>query len=314
MLSSDDEWKVVTKNDKKRVTRKRGPRLRLFQPASHPIVLGSEITDYHLLQETLASCVTALQQTNFYDTLINQLDEILQRQPQLQPFSQIVCYGIGHFSHTTADRFSASLWQLAGLVALRDYLEQTAGQPIKTLYFDPSSSPFENDFLSQQKPQIHVLTENERGRRHLHGTPTLFFMPHCPRKLYENVLVTNWEEFPTTLLVIIGNSLINYANALSSPNGVQSRRELSSTSSSSLSTSSVSPSCLQLLLPFLKETKVNPSTMDCKNAPGYFVTAFNDTYVTRVHAEEEDDDSQSLWPQRPCEKEQNGDEDDPELW
>jgi len=37
---------------------------------------------------------------------------------------------------------------------------------------------------------------------------TVVYMPHCPRRLYHNVLVQNWQDLPS--LCIIGNSFSEY--------------------------------------------------------------------------------------------------------
>mmetsp|Transcript_15813 Transcript_15813/g.64604 ORF Transcript_15813/g.64604 Transcript_15813/m.64604 type:complete len:206 (-) Transcript_15813:2320-2937(-) len=42
------------------------------------------------------------------------------------------------------------------------------------------------------------------------STPTLFFMPHCPRQLYNNVLQSNWKATQLSNVMIIGNKFSNY--------------------------------------------------------------------------------------------------------
>ncbi|KAJ8903647.1 hypothetical protein NDN08_004749 [Rhodosorus marinus] len=42
------------------------------------------------------------------------------------------------------------------------------------------------------------------------ASPTLFFMPHCPRQLYNNVLQSNWKATQLSNAMIIGNKFSNY--------------------------------------------------------------------------------------------------------
>eukprot|EP00903_Cladosiphon_okamuranus_P019278 g17721.t1 len=45
-------------------------------------------------------------------------------------------------------------------------------------------------------------------------TPTLFFMPHCPQRLYSNVLWANWSARGLGSIVILGNKLSSYGDRL----------------------------------------------------------------------------------------------------
>ncbi|WFD25862.1 hypothetical protein MNAN1_000829 [Malassezia nana] len=42
-------------------------------------------------------------------------------------------------------------------------------------------------------------------------SPTLLYMPHCPKELYENVLRANWDRQRLQTLVLCGNELDMYA-------------------------------------------------------------------------------------------------------
>ena len=48
------------------------------------------------------------------------------------------------------------------------------------------------------------------------GKPTVFFLPHCPRWLYQNVLARNWTQAALLNVCIIGNSF----------SGIMERRSL----------------------------------------------------------------------------------------
>ncbi|CAB1426375.1 unnamed protein product [Pleuronectes platessa] len=108
---------------------------------------------------------------------------------------QCVCYGLGSFSSCAAARY-----QLATLLLLLD-----AGQiPLEDCYvYDPVFSTGERDVLG--KLGLTVLTENEEGKR-LATKPTLFFLMHCGKALYNNLLWRNWSTQSLPAMTIIGNS------------------------------------------------------------------------------------------------------------
>lgn len=59
-----------------------------------------------------------------------------------------------------------------------------------------------------------ALTAPQRGHQSLQlsTTPYLLFMPHCPRPLYEAILIENWNSLqrPGSRWVLLGNDLIDY--------------------------------------------------------------------------------------------------------
>ncbi|XP_054466531.1 SRR1-like protein [Anoplopoma fimbria] len=107
---------------------------------------------------------------------------------------ECVCYGLGSFSSCVSARF-----QLAMLLLLLD-----AGQiPLKDCsVYDPAFSSGERDVLRELG--LTVLTENEEGKR-LATKPTLFYLMHCGKALYNNLLWKNWSMECLPLMMIIGN-------------------------------------------------------------------------------------------------------------
>ncbi|XP_008280231.1 SRR1-like protein [Stegastes partitus] len=108
---------------------------------------------------------------------------------------ECVCYGLGSFSSCVAARY-----QLAMLLLLLD-----AGQiPLKDCsVYDPAFSSAERDVLRELG--LTVLTENEEGKR-LATKPTLFYLMHCGKALYNNLLWKNWSAQCLPLVIMIGNS------------------------------------------------------------------------------------------------------------
>ncbi|XP_069565596.1 SRR1-like protein [Brachyistius frenatus] len=117
------------------------------------------------------------------------------REGRLRPQLECVCYGLGSFSSCVSARY-----QLAMLLLLLD-----AGQiPLKDCsVYDPVFSSGERDVLRELG--LTVLTENEEGK-HLATKPTLFYLMHCGKALYNNLLWKNWSAQRLSLVIIIGNS------------------------------------------------------------------------------------------------------------
>ncbi|KAK3740212.1 hypothetical protein RRG08_054234 [Elysia crispata] len=113
----------------------------------------------------------------------------------------ILSYGIGNFTSCLIARY-----QLAFLLALRDKLES---QCSACELFDPVFTIHERDVLAAYK--CEVSPRNEEGKRSCH-VPTIAFMPHCGKALYNNFLWKNAASPGSALLfnfLLIGNSFDN---------------------------------------------------------------------------------------------------------
>ncbi|NWU63965.1 SRR1L protein, partial [Pterocles burchelli] len=108
-----------------------------------------------------------------------------------------VCYGLGRFSSCPAARH-----QLAFLLLL---LEELGVPPGQCSLFDPAFSPQEVAVLGQLG--LRLLPDNEEGKHGAEGAATtLFYMVHCGKALYNNLLWRNWSAGTLSRMVIIGNS------------------------------------------------------------------------------------------------------------
>ncbi|XP_068166682.1 SRR1-like protein [Antennarius striatus] len=117
------------------------------------------------------------------------------RDERVSQHLQCVCYGLGSFSSCVSARY-----QLAMLLLLLD-----AGQipPNDCSIYDPVFTSGERDVLKELG--VTVLTENEEGK-HLTTKPTIFYLMHCGKALYNNLLWKNWSTQRLPLMIIIGNS------------------------------------------------------------------------------------------------------------
>jgi SRR1 len=318
----EEKWITVLASDKKRVMRKSGVRRKL-PPAStgSPIAQSDDcINDSDILWGGLQDCVNYLvNRTQLLGELLDIVDVAFEvgstssdgygegegaaaadddDDCELRTYGcsqrQIMAFGIGNFSKTATTYYSASLWQLAITVCLKRHLAGKVGasgesdvHDVCVSFYDPCSTKEEQSFLIDRLG-FRILATNNKGNFPIGKVTTIFFMPHCPAQLYENVIWSNFE--PDHRAVVIGNSLSHLATLPSS------------------SHSKVLP-CIQSLLPWLNETSINVCKSDWKGAPGNLHGALNDTYVGYYCRNKSGIGER--WPLRPYEA--LLDDDDPEL-
>lgn len=249
MPSTEEEWTVVTREDKRRVIRS-GRRRAANPKTESDSNTWSDITRRRVVGR-MAECKQALIQTSFFQTLKHSI---------MQKFviRQIVCYGVGNLS-TSA---SPSMWQLACALLLRESLQKgDDNSEIPLFFYDPLTTEQEAELMTSEWT-IQVLSENERGKRRVDQS-TLFFMPHCPLLLYGNVLWANWNCLENA--VLFGNSLSLYKERALEKDKV--------------------PESVSLLLPFVEQERVDVSA---KDAECDLEKAFNDSYLTWITLDDSD--------------------------
>ncbi len=121
--------------------------------------------------------------------------------------TRLVCLGLGRFSSCPLSRR-----QLALLLRLMDQLELDASAGEACVAFDPAFSITERDFLTSSG--FSVPCANAEGKVGIReGSPplgdedaALFFLPHCPRQLANNVLWANWSTKDLGRVLMLCNS------------------------------------------------------------------------------------------------------------
>jgi hypothetical protein len=159
-------------------------------------------------------------------------------------YKEIICYGIGNFlpSSTALEGESLSLprypsapmLQLALALVIRRHLakhnssndldDKNDGDNnatnmhskhqdlVQMLFFEPLMTDLERTILNDVL-HVDVIDTNERGKRQAASSDgrTLFYMPHCPMRLYSNVLWANWgEPLWNGSVAIYGNNFHGY--------------------------------------------------------------------------------------------------------
>jgi len=261
MVVADDQgWCKVSKkksSSSRRASRKKGYIHQSIGSSSRPL----EAT---VLRDAVSKCKEEIVHSNAFRNMWRALqrNEELQDSPghgiESSSFSVVVTLGIGNFSFSTASHPSASLWQLSCALALQRKINSDKS----ILFFDPCSTHFEMSFL-EEMGAARVLSDSQEKT----DDNCVFFLPHCPAELYDNVLFSNWGS---RILFIIGNSLKTYCE--------------------SLRFSSKDLPCMFAMLPWMSETRIDEDK-SIETLRGNFEGAFNDTYVTLVES--------SDWPARP---------------
>lgn len=77
----------------------------------------------------------------------------------------------------------------------------------KILIYDPILQDLENNLL--EGLGCEIIQINEEAKRKV-VIKTLFFMPHCGKALYNNLLWANWKPDLLQNLIILGNSFADY--------------------------------------------------------------------------------------------------------
>jgi SRR1 len=274
MSADQDEWTTVTvKKGTRRTTNKvKSRRTNSKGGVSQKNLLNAinSVNDASTLLDIISQCKDQLLTSDLWTSF----DQQYQDMDCTRSIEQVICYGIGNYSQTPKSHFAASVWQLAFALCLRETQETIS----VIHFFDPCTTELEASVLAQL--DISVITENEQGRRCIGSTPTLFFMPHCPRTLYENVAWANFESLQVkTPLVVIGNSIRCICESLTH---LSERR------------------CLQAWLPCMQEWPLTVSALDKRDCTGNILGAFNDTYLMWWAVSDNDDEVEM--PVRPYEE------------
>jgi hypothetical protein len=83
--------------------------------------------------------------------------------------------------------------------------------PTKCHVYDPVFN--DNDRELVVRSGFLMIPCNEEGSRPV-DSPTIFYMPHCGKLLYDNVLRSNWSSERLSKIIIIGNKFSHYKERL----------------------------------------------------------------------------------------------------
>ena len=192
---------------------------------------GSLELNPNVIHEELLKCMEHLKRSDFYvqsllpglrdagglcpDSISNKSkrgeeslnENSFERSAFFEDFD-IVVFGIGNFGKKA---FSASMLQLACALLLQRDLMTKDGIVPQLFYFEPMMSSSEKEVLL--KFQSVKILQNSKGK-HKVRKETLFFAPHCPMRLYSNIIWINWGSDLVEKIILFGNSFEAYDSRL----------------------------------------------------------------------------------------------------
>ncbi|CAG8518463.1 14200_t:CDS:2 [Dentiscutata heterogama] len=118
--------------------------------------------------------------------------------PNRPALVDIVCYGIG-----SIEKSITSQYQFALMLLFKNLFQITG----KIYAYDPILSQVDTEVLTHYN--IESIKINEKAKRVV-TNQTLFYMPHCPLGLYNNLIEANWDRIKLKDIIIVGNRLDFY--------------------------------------------------------------------------------------------------------
>lgn len=106
----------------------------------------------------------------------------------------IICYGLGSPSNSKTSTFQ---------LALAFKLSRRLNCPLSC--YDPVFTSVDQKVF--ETIDCSVLPQDDKGCRRL-DVNTLFFLPHCPRFVFNNILKVNWGE-DLSKCVVLGDNLLS---------------------------------------------------------------------------------------------------------
>ena len=150
---------------------------------------SSEIDSPQAVADGIISGKRLVEASTYYSFLLHSILSAYNAK-----FESIVAFGLGNLTSET------SKLQLILYLCLCDSLLADSAVGHSRSIYDPCISDFDRKVLELLK--VPVLTENSKGK-HSSSSTTLFYLPHCPYRLYCNLLWANWECFDK--MYILGN-------------------------------------------------------------------------------------------------------------
>ncbi|XP_057665906.1 SRR1-like protein [Diorhabda carinulata] len=192
---NESDFKVVSYKRKK-------SQLRSKNIVNNNILSNESYFNVDVSFKRIVDAKLEITATDLYDSLLASLREGIEslKHPKI---SNIICLGLGKIGECLIARY-----QLAAILSLSDLYN------VKISAYDPIFTEKDKELLS--KFEVNVLSENLEGKFHLSGHETvLFYLPHCPKQLTNNLLWANWG-LNLANCIIISNSFTNIIESNSS--------------------------------------------------------------------------------------------------
>lgn len=184
-----EEWRIA----RSRRRRTQGHRPLGTGPSAPPT--GDALTLAELDTAHRSMCLTVEAEASF-----SRLQRALASLPVTSPDTlDCICLGLGSPSDSRCSRVQVAL--LHRLADASPLLEST-----RLTFYDPAFTRTDVEFLTRRFGSGAVLRTNDEGQI-VCDRPSLFFLPHCPLPLLNNLLFANWTPANLSNLFILGNRL-----------------------------------------------------------------------------------------------------------
>ncbi|XP_062509100.1 SRR1-like protein [Corticium candelabrum] len=150
-------------------------------------------------------CKREVKESEFYAKLLSHIhsSSLKDYGGKVDVDIDVVCYGLGLISTCPIARYQFSL-----LVLLTSDLNIECE---RCHVYDPAFDSVDHQMVVSAG--FSVIDHNEEGRRCV-DRRTVFYMPHCGKLLYDNVLRANWSRDRLSMITIIGNKFSHYRERL----------------------------------------------------------------------------------------------------
>ncbi|CAG9802323.1 unnamed protein product [Chironomus riparius] len=177
-----DGFILVTKSKRSNKKSRKFKNINIVQQSSDDFNLDKAI-------KQLENIKFDLQTSDFCAKALIQLEEVINQ----QSVKEIICLGIGKISEDIIARHQL---ELIAIIKEKFQIES-----IK--FYDPVFD--QNDKLLLDSFKFEVLLENKEGKYRVEH-PTIFYLPHCPKQITNNLLYSNWNFEELKNLILICNS------------------------------------------------------------------------------------------------------------
>ena len=117
---------------------------------------------------------------------------------------RIVCLGLGNFAQSpNSSSQVSSKFQLLLLLSFAKHANIAKNDEV--FVYDPILTCSEKTILT--KLNLRLFETNQEGHYLFEKDTTVYFLPHCPKQLLNNLLWSNWDNLD--FVYIIGNSFKN---------------------------------------------------------------------------------------------------------
>jgi hypothetical protein len=202
-MTDNDGFKLVT-------SKKKRSQPRVLSTAQNSASTPFSISDALDLEKKVRDCKSSLEhydQSFYWQKVQLQIKKLLRNYFQVSKASEIslISYGLGSVDENLSSRYQLALFLLL-IDEIRSFKEASLNTP--ELY-DPVFNQVDKHLLTSVLG-LKVLDNNDQCFRSAAiSDPTLtsltiFYMPHCGKALFNNLLYSNWSIPRLTSLAIFG--------------------------------------------------------------------------------------------------------------